>query len=206
MATKPCRTVNHRQQITTTGDLKWQGAPSETYSDWNIEIVTTNTCDNDDTEEPGVKKDADKQVQEDGSKPNQEEPTDKGRRSDGMEMLVQTYHVHCFASAFGTRRSEYCSKLFRSGNTFQEGASSTSRVELHPLAATAFPMLLDYVYESDRPLIIDAQSATALHRLEEYFEMESLRSDALKPEVLQKPRHGGECVHFLQPRKKCFSR
>ena len=92
---------------------------------------------------------------------------------------MKAYHVHKYVLAHGKQRSEYFSKLFRSG-IYNESQASTSRIELDPLAAKVFPALLDYVYEPDRPLKISTDSATALHYLGEYFDMRHLRWDAMQ--------------------------
>lgn len=135
-------------------NLKWRDDPSETHSDWKIEIV---------------------------SKPNVD---DSGMKEDNLEDLdengnvVESYHVHKYALAHGKRRSEYFVKLFRNGGSYNESETHISRIELDPLAAKAFPCLLDYVYEPDAPVKITTASATALYYLAEYFEMRHLRWDA----------------------------
>jgi BTB/POZ domain len=90
-----------------------------------------------------------------------------------------TYHVHKFFLACGLRSSDYFERLFRNKH-FREAESSSSRIELHTLAADAFPLLLDYVYGHKHVLSIDCNSATALHFLGDYFEIPALRMDALQ--------------------------
>jgi BTB/POZ domain len=89
------------------------------------------------------------------------------------------YHVHRVILAFGKRRSEHFARLFQNRH-FQESESRTSRIELEPPAAVAFPDLLDYLYFPDQPLAISTETATALHSLGEYLDMKQLRWDALQ--------------------------
>ncbi|CAB9499650.1 nervous system development [Seminavis robusta] len=83
----------------------WRGDPSETHSDWTIEIVA--------------------------------------RRRNGNDE-VQVYHVHKYLLSCGQRSSSYFAKLFQS--SFAESQACTSRIELDPLAAKAFPNMLDFLY------------------------------------------------------------
>jgi len=53
--------------------------------------------------------------------------------------------------------------------------ATNSRLEVHPLAAQAFPVLLDYVYSSSGRLAIKTENATALHALSHHLEMKALR-------------------------------
>jgi hypothetical protein len=126
--------------------LKWRGDPAETHSDWTIEIVSKQQGKADETQEE-------------------------------EETVVDTYHVHKFVLAYGARRSEYFVNLFSSrGKCFAESKSSTSRIELEPLAAKAFPKVLDYIYATHREkLDIDTETATALHFLGSYFGLRALR-------------------------------
>jgi hypothetical protein len=89
----------------------------------------------------------------------------------------KTYPVHKTFLAHGSRRSEYFSRLLRSETRFKESQRNTSQIVLHPIAADAFPVLLDYVYGS--ALSITSENATALHHLGEYFEIEPLQQTSL---------------------------
>lgn len=64
-----------------------------------------------------------------------------GDDSEGSER----FNVHKFFVAHGARRSEYFSRLIRSKVRFHEKDFNTSVINLDPLAAKAFPALLDYV-------------------------------------------------------------
>ena len=90
---------------------------------------------------------------------------------------ITTYHVHKAHLAAGAYKSEYFRRLFQ-GNHFAESQSNTSRIELHELAANAFPDLLNYLYTMERPLNIHTENATALYHLGHYFEMRRLRWEA----------------------------
>ncbi|GAX12495.1 hypothetical protein FisN_24Hu070 [Fistulifera solaris] len=96
---------------------------------------------------------------------------------EGVE-TTDTYHVHKNFLAHGSRRSKYFFRLFRSEESFTENQASTSRIDLDPLAAQAFPVLLDFVYGSN--LSITSQTATALHHLGEYFEIRPLQDTSFE--------------------------
>lgn len=84
------------------------------------------------------------------------------------------FHVHKVALAVGARKCEYFGRLFL--GAFSESQNACSRIELHPLAAAAFPNFLDYVYFDD--LSITTENATSLHYLGRYFENRRLRWEA----------------------------
>jgi hypothetical protein len=84
------------------------------------------------------------------------------------------YYVHKNVLAVGARKSEYFGRLFL--GCFAEAANCTSRIELHPLAATAFPAFLDYVYSDE--LKISTETTTAAHYLAGNFENRRLRWEA----------------------------
>jgi hypothetical protein len=82
-----------------------------------------------------------------------------------------TYNVHqCMLYA-----SDYFNNVFRIG--LAESLSSTSKISLHPLAATAFPVMLDYMYDS-RKQLFTVENAAALRHLALYFGVKSLFQDA----------------------------
>lgn len=84
------------------------------------------------------------------------------------QTISTTYHVHKFVLAVGVKRNEYFHRLFLSD--FSESHLSTSKIELHPLAAATFPVFLDYMYSSQNELSIDTKNATALYFIAAYFE------------------------------------
>jgi len=88
------------------------------------------------------------------------------------------YHVHKHVLATGPRKSEYFARVFHEGGRFAESKSNTSRIELHEIAARAFPDVLDYVYAGERQLNVSTMNAAALHYLGGYFEMRRLRWEA----------------------------
>ena len=95
-------------------------------------------------------------------------------------IVSQTYHVHKYILAFGARRSDYFVKLFKTAENYNESNTNTSRIELNPIAAKAFPNLLDYLYSPHEPLKADTETATALCSLGEYFQISPLRIDAVE--------------------------
>lgn len=90
---------------------------------------------------------------------------------DGLT-VTDSYHVH---KCVLTLASMYFDRLIKSAH-YRESADQTSRIELHELAAKAFPAMLDYVYGGD--LLIETDSASALYHLAQYFEVRLLRRDA----------------------------
>jgi hypothetical protein len=92
---------------------------------------------------------------------------------------IDTYHVHKYALAVGPRNSLYFERLFGLGVCkFSEGQSSQSSINLHELAAEAFPVMLDFMYAPTGQLEATTENATALHYLGQYFEIRRLRWDA----------------------------
>jgi hypothetical protein len=74
----------------------------------------------------------------------------------------------------GSRKSECFTRLFQNDN-FQESQSRTSHVDLHEIAADAFPAMLDHVCKQTSELIIDTKTAVSLHHLGQNFEIWRLR-------------------------------
>jgi BTB/POZ domain len=107
-----------------------------------------------------------------------------------------TYHVHKNILALGPRRSEYFVRLFESEGTFAESQDNTSRIELHDLAAKAFPEFLDHMYYYKtgvgNEVEFTTDNATALYSLAKYFEVRRLCHDAKK-----------FCLQDLQTSKTC---
>jgi len=102
-----------------------------------------------------------------------------------IEILVNAtthgrYRVHRAKLVAGNKGCDYFVTLFRN-ECFEEAKTNTSRIELQPLAADAFPVFLDYLYSEDDELIsCTPENAVALRHLGEYFDMESLSSNALR--------------------------
>jgi hypothetical protein len=84
---------------------------------------------------------------------------------------MDTYHVHRNILAIGERRSGYFANLFHYG--IDDGDHCTN-VELSPRAATYFPDLLDYMYES-KAFEITTRNAVALAFLAQAFQVTSLQ-------------------------------
>ena len=153
----PCR---HRPDLDLNHDsddeppseeqLDWRQDPVESLSDWTIEIETVGAHSRSvlDDEDAG-----------------------------SSTVLLSHYHVHKSVLAIGARKCEYFARLFLARHSFVETRHSTSRIELHPLAAACFPQFLDYMYGVDG-WNISTESATALHYLGQYFENRRLRWEA----------------------------
>jgi hypothetical protein len=148
-ATKPLDLSDERDDEAEKGESNtsnnqekeplWRLSPEESYSDWTIVI-----------------KEEDEDMHT-STNTNQVVP---------VVMKSNTYHVHKCMLAAGTCKSEYFHRLFQS--SFSESRVNTSQITLHPLAANAFPFLLDYIYTGR--LTIDTKTATALVFLAGYFE------------------------------------
>lgn len=135
-----------------SNNLNWRANPSETLSDWKIKVSIAADV-----------------------------PIKVGNFVENTitnETPVHTYHVHKCILAYGWRQSRYFSRLFHSADQYAEATDFTSRIELKPLAADAFPQLLDFMYSTDGKLDINTQNATALYSLGQYFEIPQLRREA----------------------------
>lgn len=88
------------------------------------------------------------------------------------------YHVHKCIMSIGSRQSDYFHALFHDGGRFAETKHGKSTIPLHPLAAAAVPVMLDYIYTGD--LQINHENATALHYLGDYFSIPSLGKQVKK--------------------------
>jgi len=96
------------------------------------------------------------------------------RQEDNVSMV---YDVHKTVLAFGKRKSEYFARQFKNPGRFSEDTTQTTRVVLPKLAADAIPQLLDYHYGGPEAFIeVDAESATALLVLADYFENDGMLS------------------------------
>jgi BTB/POZ domain len=147
--------------------LLWRRDPDESKSDWTIEIV--------------VKKHNNK-APEDGNDDNAAVEDDSAAAAVGV-VAVHTYHVHVRDLTVGPRRSEYFVQMLRDGGgRFAESQTRTSRIELHEIAAAAFPVLLDFCYSTGASSVaadsipFTTNNATALYSMAKYFGIRSLRS------------------------------
>jgi hypothetical protein len=95
------------------------------------------------------------------------------RTQDSIE--VDRYHVHKSILALGPRKSGYFAKLLQ--GVFSETSRGVCRILLDPVAAKAFPALLDFLYGASQ-LECSTESATALHFMGQYFEIRRLRWQA----------------------------
>lgn len=70
---------------------------------------------------------------------------DNDSKAKSVEEKSKVYHVHKRHLAVGPRSSQYFATLFSGGGRFAESTDATSRIHLHPLAASHFETLLDYM-------------------------------------------------------------
>ena len=95
--------------------------------------------------------------------------------------ISYNYHVHRNILAVGSKRSQYFVGLFQKNKAnYSESETSTSRIELDELSASAFPAMLDYMYSRNDELDISCQNAAALYNLSQYFVIESLQRETRK--------------------------
>jgi hypothetical protein len=88
--------------------------------------------------------------------------------------------------------SDYFRSVFRSG--LAESLTATSTISLHSLAAAAFSVMLDYMYDS-RTGLFTAESVVPLRYLAQYFCVRSLFWDATLHVEVRLPR---SCRDFLE--------
>jgi hypothetical protein len=86
---------------------------------------------------------------------------------------VSDYHVHLNMICLEPRSSQYFYHLCnRETSAFIENTNRTSQIELHPLAAAQFPIMLDYLYRHN--LRIDDDNAIVLLYLAKYFDCKAM--------------------------------
>lgn len=95
----------------------------------------------------------------------------------GSEQVATCYSVHRSVLSVGAKTSGYFVRIFQNEN-FAESRTKVSYIELHELAARAFPAMLDYLYSPSDALDIAHDNAAALHHLGQYFGIASLRKRA----------------------------
>ena len=112
-----------------------------------------------------------------------EESTTSTTLETSTENETMKFHVHKVVLAVGPKKSLYFQRIFQNDN-FQETDTQASRIQLHALAARAFPEMLDYLYSTEPQeealkSIITTENATALHHLAQYFDIPLLRADVM---------------------------
>lgn len=152
--------------------LHWRLDRDESLSDWTIEIIVTAMND--------LKMNIDDERNDKSVNAAAAAVSDQCSESSSLPAVLETYHVHRHQLAVGPNSSGYFSRLFGQGGRFSESQQATSRISLHPLAAAAVPLMLDFLYVPFHPdsLNLSLDNATALHWLGQYFEIPRLRWDA----------------------------
>jgi BTB/POZ domain len=135
--------------------LFWRKDPAAFRSDWIIHVIVTSSKSTDDTSGGGG-----------GGDDSKDDSAE-----DELPPIIQTFHVHTQNLTVGPRRSEYFAQLV------QESIYNVTTIELVELAAKQLPVLLDFVYssEKDDPITFTADNATALYSLAKYFQMHRLQ-------------------------------
>jgi BTB/POZ domain len=139
--------VKQQQSMAT-----WRLAPTESFSDWTIEIRLEEAADS-------------------GTPPKDNIPG-----QDDQSETFATYHVHKERLGTGPRSSLYFAKVFRS--QFSETSAHKSIITLPKTVAESFPIMLDFVYNVSPNVIVDSPAAAvAIRYLANYFGMEELFSN-----------------------------
>jgi BTB/POZ domain len=144
----PAESMSHR--------LLWRKDPDESRSDWIIHVIVKSTKSNDDSGGGGGGGGG--ECKDDNA-------------NDELHPVIQSFHVHTQNLTVGPRRSEYFVQQV------QESIYNVTTVELYEIAAKQLPVLLDFVYssEKDDPISFTAANATALYSLAKYFQMHRLQ-------------------------------
>jgi len=156
--------------------LHWRLDRDESLSDWTIEVIVTTVNDlrtmnnRDEGNDKSV-------IAADAAAASDHVKCEENLSPPAVR---ETYHVHRHQLAVGRNSSGYFSRLFGQGGRFSESQQATSRIPLHPLAAAAVPLMLDFLYVPFHldSLNLSLDNATALHWLGQYFEIPRLRWDA----------------------------
>jgi hypothetical protein len=159
-------------------------------SDWKIIITTTRSKDDDDGA-PGTfllqQLDDDEEAVTD-QKTKEDQPQQKQREENEtvVHNMTTTYYVHKSVLGAGPRKSHYFCRLFQSSSSSSllvESTTSTSHIELQQSSAVAaFPILLDFMYNTTNVRLFQEAStnatststAVALRYLANYFEVPAL--------------------------------
>jgi hypothetical protein len=86
--------------------------------------------------------------------------------------VTTDYHVHRASISLGERASGYFANVFGCGS-FAENSESMSKIELHPLAAEWFPVMLDYLYGANK-LRVRRDNGIILLFLARYFDCDRM--------------------------------
>ena len=94
------------------------------------------------------------------------------------------YTVHKSVLGLGPRKSEYFLRLFQNKHV-KEAHTSTSQLELRPLVAKAFPIMLDFMYthpleDKMNKFYATTETACALKHLADYFEIPTLMEHVIQ--------------------------
>ena len=142
----------------TLEKLTWRSDSNKNFSDWTI-IVTSKSKPAETTN--------DQEHRAVGVIANKKSTTDTPERTSN------TYHVHKAVLGLGPRSSKYFLRLFRT-NGLSECETSTSRIELQPSEAKAFPAMLDFMYTYNSNVVASSETAVALRHLATYFGIPAL--------------------------------
>jgi BTB/POZ domain len=128
---------------------KWRLDPTESFSDWTIEIRLEAAVDSGTPQQDNI--------------PGQDDPSE----------TFATYHVHKERLGTGPRSSLYFAKVFRSH--FSETSAQKSIITLPKTVAKSFPIMLDFVYSESSNVIIDSPAAAvAIRYMANYFGVKEL--------------------------------
>ena len=87
----------------------------------------------------------------------------KKARSEGLYRTKEQYHLHKVNLAVGLRSCEYFSRLFRKMNSSSDGTHLREHtIELPKSSLQAIPAMLDYLYDPDPTVQVNATTTTAI--------------------------------------------
>mmetsp|Transcript_26620 Transcript_26620/g.38155 ORF Transcript_26620/g.38155 Transcript_26620/m.38155 type:complete len:392 (-) Transcript_26620:40-1215(-) len=144
----------------------WRQAPGDSFSDWKIILV----ADEDDATTNSIQ-----DISTDCKKLNDDEQTIRNGNGRYDSTTMATFHVHKFILA---NASYYFHSQFSQHQETIEKTTSTSTIQLHRNAFQAFPVFLDYLYNSQiGRMSFSQENAVALRHLAMYFGVDVLLND-----------------------------
>ena len=150
--------------------LDWRQDPSESLSDWKIQINVIGDRISQEAFVAAARATTERGDDDD----NNASPTSPS--SNTADKNCDVYHVHKNIMAVGPRRSEYFWTLFQSKTAYQESDENCSKIDLHVTAAKQFPVVLDYIYNGTLPALT-AENCTSLLYLAKYFQLKQLTKE-----------------------------
>ncbi len=174
-----------RQQSSSTKQetLTWRMNPNDSLSDFTLSIIGIEDTDAihkhlDDKEKKSKKKrskrreqwmveglylDMSRSEDDDGECNADVSMQAKESQSEGLYPVKEQYHLHRVNLAVGLRSCEYFSRLFRKRNSSADGSNVREHtIELPKSSLQAIPAMLDFLYDPDPTVQVNATTTTAI--------------------------------------------